>query len=302
MGRADPHLHPRRAPRRSRRRARAAAGLRVPRAPAHLCRTRPRRSIGPPPPSSGAASAPAIRSRSTCRTRSTIPTLSSARRRRARASRISRPSIRSACSRTRPAIPAPRILVTTNLAAMLPNALRLLDAGLVERIVVGEDEALGPSPDRDRAGPGAAGVIPFSAFLDRRRAARRLAERRCGEHCPSAIYRRHHGPAEGCGAQPREPHGGGVDVRGLVRGPGPLPAGAGPGHRRAALLPHLRADDDPPAPSALRQRDPAAHALRRGSVLNDISVKRRHRVPGRADDVDRAGEPSRHRGATTSRT
>jgi long-chain acyl-CoA synthetase len=39
-----------------------------------------------------------------------------------------------------------RILVTTNFAHFLPNACKMLDAGLVDLIVVGEDAAWGPSP------------------------------------------------------------------------------------------------------------------------------------------------------------
>ena len=37
-------------------------------------------------------------------------------------------------------------IVTTNFAGMLPNALKLLDQGLVDYVLVGEDEAWGTSP------------------------------------------------------------------------------------------------------------------------------------------------------------
>lgn len=57
-----------------------------------------------------------------------------------------------------------RLLVTTNLAGLLPMALRLLDAGLVDLVVVGEDEAFGPgaplAPIPDRAD-----VITYAAFV-----------------------------------------------------------------------------------------------------------------------------------------
>ena len=39
-----------------------------------------------------------------------------------------------------------RLLLTTNLPGLLPNALRLLDEGAVERVMVGEDAEWGPSP------------------------------------------------------------------------------------------------------------------------------------------------------------
>ncbi len=57
-----------------------------------------------------------------------------------------------------------RLLVTTNLAGMLPMAIRLLDAGLLDLVVVGEDEAWGPggplAPIPDRPD-----VMSYAAFV-----------------------------------------------------------------------------------------------------------------------------------------
>jgi long-chain acyl-CoA synthetase len=49
-----------------------------------------------------------------------------------------------------------RTLVTTNFASMMPTAIKLLDAGLVDRVIVGDDAAWGESP------------IPLAPIPDRR--------------------------------------------------------------------------------------------------------------------------------------
>ncbi len=58
-----------------------------------------------------------------------------------------------------------RMLVTTNVGSTLPMAVRLLDMGLLDRLVVGEDEAWGPSPAPLSPIPDRPGVVPFSNFI-----------------------------------------------------------------------------------------------------------------------------------------
>jgi long-chain acyl-CoA synthetase len=57
-----------------------------------------------------------------------------------------------------------RILVTTNLASMLSMALRLLDAGHVDRLIVGEDAVWGPCPAPVMPIPERPDIITFEAF------------------------------------------------------------------------------------------------------------------------------------------
>ncbi|MBJ6125202.1 dicarboxylate--CoA ligase PimA [Microvirga splendida] len=57
-----------------------------------------------------------------------------------------------------------RVLVTTNLANMLSMALKLLDAGHVDRLIVGEDAVWGPCPAPVMPIPERPDVITFEAF------------------------------------------------------------------------------------------------------------------------------------------
>jgi long-chain acyl-CoA synthetase len=58
-----------------------------------------------------------------------------------------------------------RILVTTNFAHFLPNACKMLDAGLVDQLIVDEDAAWGPSPIPSHALPGRPNVLSHRAFV-----------------------------------------------------------------------------------------------------------------------------------------
>jgi long-chain acyl-CoA synthetase len=58
-----------------------------------------------------------------------------------------------------------RTLITTNLAGMQAIAIKLLDAGLLDRVVVGDDEAWGPSPLPLAAIPRRPDVISFREFV-----------------------------------------------------------------------------------------------------------------------------------------
>jgi len=60
-----------------------------------------------------------------------------------------------------------RTLVTTNFASMLPMALKLLEAGHIDKLIVGEDEAWGPGPAPLIPIPQRPGVIGLTAFLER---------------------------------------------------------------------------------------------------------------------------------------
>jgi long-chain acyl-CoA synthetase len=57
-----------------------------------------------------------------------------------------------------------RVLVTTNFAHFLPNACKMLDAGLVDKVIVDEDAAWGPSPIPQLALPDRPEVISHKAF------------------------------------------------------------------------------------------------------------------------------------------
>ncbi|MEE1656049.1 dicarboxylate--CoA ligase PimA [Microvirga sp. CF3062] len=57
-----------------------------------------------------------------------------------------------------------RILVTTNLASMLSMALKLLDAGHVDRLIIGEDAVWGPCPAPVMPIPERPDIITFEAF------------------------------------------------------------------------------------------------------------------------------------------
>src|SRR5690606_32980485 len=59
-----------------------------------------------------------------------------------------------------------RTLVTTNVGALLPTALKLLDAGALDRIIVGDDAVFGPSAVPLAELADRAGVIPWERFLD----------------------------------------------------------------------------------------------------------------------------------------
>jgi long-chain acyl-CoA synthetase len=58
-----------------------------------------------------------------------------------------------------------RILVTTNFGYFLPNAVKMLDAGLVDLAIVDEDAAWGPSPIPSLALPDRPDVIAYGDFV-----------------------------------------------------------------------------------------------------------------------------------------
>jgi long-chain acyl-CoA synthetase len=58
-----------------------------------------------------------------------------------------------------------RILVTTNFAYFLPNACKMLDAGLLDLVIVDEDAAWGPSPIPSLPLPERPDVIAYRAFV-----------------------------------------------------------------------------------------------------------------------------------------
>jgi len=58
-----------------------------------------------------------------------------------------------------------RILVTTNFAYFLPNACKMLQAGLLDLVIVDDDSAWGPSPIPSLPLPDQPDVIAYSAFV-----------------------------------------------------------------------------------------------------------------------------------------
>src|SRR5262249_47331785 len=59
-----------------------------------------------------------------------------------------------------------RVLVTSNLAALLPTALRFLDKGLIDRLIVCEDDHWGKVGTQQTALPDHAAVITHTKFID----------------------------------------------------------------------------------------------------------------------------------------
>src|ERR1700761_3427313 len=59
-----------------------------------------------------------------------------------------------------------RVLVTSNLAALLPTALRFLDKGLIDRLIVCEDDHWGKIGTKQIALPDHPAIISFRQFID----------------------------------------------------------------------------------------------------------------------------------------
>jgi long-chain acyl-CoA synthetase len=58
-----------------------------------------------------------------------------------------------------------RTLVTVNFANLLPNALTMLERGLIDHLIVGDDAEWGPSPIPLMPIPEREGVVPFSRMI-----------------------------------------------------------------------------------------------------------------------------------------
>ena len=58
-----------------------------------------------------------------------------------------------------------RTIVTTNFANLLPNAVKMLDRGLIDHVIVGDDAEWGPSPIPLRPIPERPGVSRFSRLI-----------------------------------------------------------------------------------------------------------------------------------------
>jgi long-chain acyl-CoA synthetase len=58
-----------------------------------------------------------------------------------------------------------RTLFTVNFAALLPNALKMLDRGLIDHLIVAEDATWGPSPIPVVPVPERPGVLPFGKMI-----------------------------------------------------------------------------------------------------------------------------------------
>ncbi len=65
---------------------------------------------------------------------------------------------------TSSAIPAPRTIVTTNVGGMLAGAIKLMEAGLADQVIVGDDARFGGDNPAREAIPERDGVILFDRF------------------------------------------------------------------------------------------------------------------------------------------
>jgi long-chain acyl-CoA synthetase len=59
-----------------------------------------------------------------------------------------------------------RVLVTSNLSALLPTALKFLDKGLLDRLIVCEDDRWGKAGTPQTAIPNSPAIITFQQFID----------------------------------------------------------------------------------------------------------------------------------------
>ena len=58
------------------------------------------------------------------------------------------------------------MLVTSNLAALLPTALKFLEKGLIDRLVVCEDDHWGTVGTPQAPIPDHPGIVTFKAFVE----------------------------------------------------------------------------------------------------------------------------------------
>src|SRR5438067_2621020 len=59
-----------------------------------------------------------------------------------------------------------RVLVTSNLSALLPMALKFLDKGLLDRLIVCEDDRWGKAGTPQAAIPNSPAIVTFAQFID----------------------------------------------------------------------------------------------------------------------------------------
>jgi long-chain acyl-CoA synthetase len=59
-----------------------------------------------------------------------------------------------------------RVLITSNLAALLPTALKFLDKGLIDRLIVCEDDRWGKIGTKQAELPENPAIITFQQFID----------------------------------------------------------------------------------------------------------------------------------------
>ena len=181
-----------------------------------------------------------------------------------------------------------RVLVTSNLAALLPTALKFLEKGLLDRLIVCEDDDWGAVGNPQTPIPDNPAIVTFRTFIDGVTQAGAMAAASRRRRRAAAIHRRHHRPAEGRDAQPRQSDR--RRCRSTTSGAGRRAPSATPIERVICVLPlfHIFALTVVLLRCApARQSDLAAPALRRRSRDARHRGQARHRVSRRADHVDR---------------
>ncbi len=105
-----------------------------------------------------------------------------------------------------------RILVTSNLAALLPTALKFLEKGLLDRLIVCEDDHWGAVGNPHTPIPDNPAIVTFKKFVEGATKPVQWPQVSADDVALLAIYRRHHRAAEGRHAQPWQSDLGGVDL------------------------------------------------------------------------------------------
>ena len=190
-----------------------------------------------------------------------------------------------------------RVLVTSNLSALLPTALKFLDKGLLDRLIVCEDDNWGKVGTPQTPLPDNPAIITYKQFID---GATKPAQ--WPAHIADDVALLQYtggttGLAEGRHAQPRQSDLGRVGLRRLGQAGARRAQCDRARDLRAAAVSYLRADGGAAVVDPARQSDLAAPALRRRGRDARHRGQARHRVSRRADDVDRDRRLARSRQA-----
>ena len=180
-----------------------------------------------------------------------------------------------------------RVLVTSNLSALLPTALKFLDKGLLDRLIVCEDDNWGKAGTPQAALPDNPAIITHRQFTE---GAAKPAQWPAIDPDDVALLQ-YTGGTTGLPKGAMLSHGNLTSAVSVYDVWGSTVARRAQRDRardlRAAAVPYLRADGGPAVVDPARQSDLAAPALRRRGGDARHRGQARHGVSGRADDVDR---------------